>query len=293
MAFQKLLCPIDFSAGSQHALRVATRMALDGDAELVIAHAWSLPARAFADDYPIPDDLLQRMIDDQKRGLAAAVDEVASRGVRRISPRLLHGVAWDQIVQAVRDDPAIDLIIMGTHGRSGLKRVLLGSVTERVIRHAPCSVLATRATGGLGEFRNVLCPIDFSDDSKHAIARAGELTASGGSITLLHVIEPAVTFSGLSMAENRLHEVDQRATHELATWAAMASKASVSVETELRIGSSGGEILDVLDGDPTFDLVVMGSHGRTGVQRMLLGSVAEKVLRHAACPVLIVRARRP
>jgi nucleotide-binding universal stress UspA family protein len=293
MPFRKLLCPVDFSPGSRHALQVAARMAREADAELVLVHAWYLPAQAFGADTPIPADLFQEVVDDEQRGLAAATSDATGLGAPRVTSRLLHGVPWDQIVEATREDPAIDLIVMGTHGRSGFAGVLLGSVAEQVIRHAPCSVLAARAPGGVQPFRKVLCPIDFSDDSRRALERAAELAAPGGAgITLLHVVEPAITFSNLPMAENNLQSVDRRATHELARWASeLETKVSVPVRTEIRIGRPGVQTLTVLDRDPTFDLVVMGSHGRTGIRRVLLGSVAEKVLRHAACPVLVVRSR--
>ncbi|HEX8106515.1 MAG TPA: universal stress protein [Kofleriaceae bacterium] len=293
MTFRKLLCPVDFSPGSQHALQVAARMAREADAELVLVHAWYVPTTAFGGDYPIPVDLAQEVVDGAQRDLAAARTDATRLGAPRVSSRVLRGVPWDQIVQAAREDPAIDLIVMGTHGRSGLARVLLGSVAEQVIRHAPCSVLAARAPGGVQPFRKVLCPIDFSEDSRHALDRAAELAArTGAGITLLHVIEPAATFSNLPMADNNLQAIDRRATHELARWASeLENKVSIPVNTEIRIGRPGVQTLAVLDADPAFDLVVMGSHGRTGIRRVLLGSVAEKVLRHAACPVLIVRSR--
>jgi nucleotide-binding universal stress UspA family protein len=294
MPFRKLLCPVDFSPGSQHALEVAARMAREADGELVVAHAWHLPVAAFGADYSVPPELFQEVVDDVQRGLAAATADATRFGAPRVSSRLLHGVAWDQIVAATRDDPAIDLIVMGTHGRSGLARVLLGSVVEQVIRHAPCSVLAARGPGGLQPFRKVLCPIDFSEDSRRALAYAAELTAPGGAgITLLHVVEPAITFSNLPMAEDNLQSLDRRATHELVRWASeLETKVAVPVATEIRIGRPGVQTLTTLDADPTFDLVIVGSHGRTGIRRVLLGSVAEQVLRHAACPVLVARARR-
>ena len=124
--------------------------------------------------------------------------------------------------------------------------------------------------------------------------RAAELAAPGGAgIALLHVIEPAIALGNPPMGESNLPAVDRRATDELARWAAdLEKRVSVPVRTEIRIGRPGVQTLDVLDADPTYDLVIMGSHGRTGIKRVLLGSVAEKVLRHAACPVLIVRSPR-
>jgi nucleotide-binding universal stress UspA family protein len=293
MAFKKLLCPIDFSPGSQQALTVATGIAREASAELVIAHAWYLPARAFAGEYPIPDHMIQQMLDQAGRALDDATKRVAAAGLPRVTSRLLRGVPWDQITQAARADPAIDTIVMGTHGRSGVARVFLGSVTEQVIRHAPCSVLAVREPGATLPFRNILCPIDFSDDSRHAIERAAALARAGTSgIKLLHVIEPALTYSDLSMGENHLAALDHRATHELVGWASdLGNKVSVPVTAAIEMGRPGARILAVLEADPAIDLVIMGSHGRTGIKRMLLGSVAEKVLRHATCPVLIERTR--
>ena len=268
-------------------------MAREVGAELVLVHAWYVPPATFGGDYPMPTDLVQEIVDGAQRGLAAATNDAIRLGAPRVTSRVLHGVPWDQIVEIAREDPAVDLIVMGTHGRSGLARVLLGSVAEQVIRHAPCSVLAARAPGGLEPFRKVLCPIDFSDDSRHALERAAELAAPGGAgIVLLHVIEPAVVLSNPPMGENNLPAMDRRVTHELARWASdLEKRVSVPVSTEIRIGRPGVQTLGVLDADPTFDLVIMGSHGRTGIRRVLLGSVAEKVLRHAACPVLIARSR--
>lgn len=293
MAFKKLLCPIDFSPGSQQALTVATDIARETGAELVIVHAWYLPARAFAGEYPIPEHMIQKMLDEAGRALDDATRRVAELGLPRVSSRLLRGVPWDQITQAARDDSAIDAIVMGTHGRSGVARVFLGSMTEQVIRHAPCSVLAIREQGATLPFRNILCPIDFSDDSLASIERAAELAAQGATgIKLLHVIEPVLTYSELSMGENHLAAFGHKVTRELAGWASdLASKVTVPVTTAMEVGRPGARILATLDADPTIDLVIMGSHGRTGIKRVLLGSVAEKVLRHAACPVLIERPR--
>jgi nucleotide-binding universal stress UspA family protein len=291
MAFRKILCPTDFSAEAQQAMAVAARIARETSAELEIAHVWDLPPRAFSSEYGVPDELIKEVVDDAGRALDAATRDVAALGVLRVTSRLLRGVPWDQIVQAARADAAIDVIIMSTHGRTGLSRVFLGSVTEQVIRHAPCCVLGIRQQGARLPFRNILCPIDFSEDSRHAVLRAADLVGSDGRIKLLHVIEPAITASGVSIGVNQRVETDRRVTQELASWASdLAQKASLPVTTAVEIGRPGARILATLDADPTIDLVIMGSHGRTGIQRILLGSVAEKVLRHAACPVLIERS---
>jgi nucleotide-binding universal stress UspA family protein len=89
-----------------------------------------------------------------------------------------------------------------------------------------------------------------------------------------------------------LRDIEERSAHVLADWAAkLSSRVSVPVTTELRIGSPAAQVLAILDRDPTFDLVVIGSHGRTGLRRALIGSVAEQVTRHAARPVFVARGR--
>lgn len=295
MPFKKILCPTDFSTGSQHALQVAVRLAASHGAELVLVHAWhmSLTALAGAGETLFPADIIQQMIAEQERGLAAAHREAVKLGAPRVSSRFLTGVPWDQIVETLSADPAFDLAVMGTHGRTGLGRVLLGSVTEKVVRHAPCSVLAVRPHGEANVFKHILCPVDFSDDSRTALERAAELSApTGAQITLLNVIEPPVTYSGEPPVSDYLGDIEKGSTQLLAEWASnLSSRLAVPVTTEIRIGNAGGQTLAYLHAHPELDLVVVGSHGRTGIRRALLGSVAEKIVRHAACPVLVARGR--
>jgi len=292
MSLQKILCPIDLSAGSGRAMAVAARIAGEADAELVLLHAWQVPAGIFPMEQPIPAELLQRMNDEAQRGLEAAVREAATLGARRVTPALRHGIPWMSIVDTL-EDPAFDLVVIGTHGRTGLARILLGSVAEKVVRHAPCPVLAIRPAGEPKPFTHALCPTDFSEDSRRAIDFAAELVRPGGAgITLLHVIEAPVSYSGELPDPDLIRELDRRSADQLEAWAArLRSMSSIPVTTQSRVGWPGAEILAAVDHDPSIDLVVMGSHGRTGIKRVLLGSVAEKVVRHARCPVCVARER--
>jgi nucleotide-binding universal stress UspA family protein len=293
MTFQKILCPVDFSPGSQHAMHLAVRMAIESDAELVLAYVWHLPALAYTEDLAFPADTIQQMIEDDERGLAAALAEASRLGARRVTTKFLTGVPWNEIVETLRGDAGFGLVVMGTHGRTGFSRILLGSVTEKVIRHSPCSVLSVPALSQISTFGHVLCPVDFSESSRHAVALAAELAAPGGSgITLLHVVEVPVTYSGEPPIKRFIDDLDRGAARLLEEWARdLKAKVSVPVTTRSRIGSPGAQTLAVLDDDQTFDLVVVGSHGRTGLRRVLLGSVAEKIVRHAPRPVLVARAR--
>ena len=291
--FQKILCSVDFSPGSQLALRAAIRLANEAGAELVLAHVWHLPVLVFADEPPIPPDTAGLLEEEARRGLDEAVKTAAELGARRVSSRFLTGAPWDQIVETARTDPAFDLIVMGSHGRTGVLRFLLGSVAEKVVRHAPCSVLVARAPGATSPFRQVLCPLDFSAGSRVAADLAAELAVpGGGGITLLHVLEPPVAYAGEALPRDFLESLDRRTTQRLESWAShVRTRCRVPVATRIRIGSPGAETLAVLEDDRRFDLVVVGSHGRTGLRRVLLGSAAEKLVRHAPCSVLVARSR--
>lgn len=290
MALHKLICAVDFSPTSDNALRVASQIARDAGAPLVVAHVWRISADAVAFDVPISDDAFERARRKDEAALQAACALARRLGAPDVTSVMLDGVPWDRVVQLAKDDPGVDLIVVGTHGRSGLSRWLLGSVAEQVIRHAPCSILAVRHSSDTRRFRHVLCPIDFSDDSRRAVRQAQDLVAPDGRVTLLHVAEPGFGAGDLPLLEDEQHEIERRAASELARWAEDLQRAApAEVATELRVGGPAGQILHVLASDPDVDLVVMGSHGRTGIPRVLLGSVAEKVLRHATCPVLVVR----
>ncbi len=296
MTFTKIFCPIDFSAGSQHAARVAIRIAKESGAELVLAHAWYIPATAYSLEAPLPGDFIQGIVDDSQHRLDAAVKEAIDAGARHTTGVLLTGLPWTQLV-AQLEKHAYDLCVIGTHGRTGLARVLLGSVAEKVVRHAPCPVLAIRPDGEPSPFRHALVPTDFSESAAHALDLAATLVEPGGSITLLHVIEAPVAWTGEvplgePPASDLLGAIDYQARrifdNEVARFRRMST---LPITARSRVGYAGAQTLSVIDADPTIDLVVMGSHGRTGIKRVLLGSVAEKVVRHARCPVLVARKR--
>jgi nucleotide-binding universal stress UspA family protein len=294
MSATKILCPIDFSAGSQQAMRTAIRLANESDAELVLVHAWYLPTTAYSHMYRLSPELIQQLTDEAERGLDEKTREAAKLGAKRVTSKLLTGNPWQMIVEVLEQDHAFDLVVMGSHGRSAIARIVLGSVAQNVVRHAPCSVLVVPPDSEPKPFNHVLCPIDFSESSQHAIDLAIDLAVghARSGITLLHVIELPVRFSGELAISDFAQDLDKVSAKLLEDWASnLRSKVKVPVVTRTRIGSPGAQTLAVLDDDPTFDLVIMGSHGRTGIRRVLLGSVAEKVVRHAKRPVLVARKR--
>lgn len=291
MTFHKILCPTDFSPGSEQALSVATRLASPEGCELVVVHAWYLPPSAYSLEYAFPPAVTQEIMSDAQGRIDAAVQVARANGARRVSGQLVSGVPWMKIVEAL-DNQAFDLCVVGTRGRTGLGRVLLGSVAEQVVRHAPCSVLAVHPDGEPRPFKNVLVPTDFSASAEHALELAGMMVASEGAVTLLHVIELPVAYSGKLPVVGIERELARQASEWLdAAAKKLQTRTQARVETLYRIGYPGAQTLAAIEDDRTIDLVVMGSHGRTGIKRALMGSVAEKVVRHARCPVLVARRR--
>lgn len=294
MSFRKILCAIDFSETSTEALRVAVRLALEHGSELVIAHAWYLDPTAFAGEYFYPATLIDELSADAKRALADAVKQAESWGATRVTSQLLDGPPWQQIVGLAERTPAIDLIVAGTRGRTGLARMFLGSVCEMILRHAPCSVLAIPAGASAAPFSRLLCPIDFSESSRHALELGASLVKGpAASVTLFHVVEPPrIAAHEVPVVEATAKQV-AAAHDELERWAAtLTAKRSIPTTCLVRVGRSTLEIQNVLEQVPVFDLLAMGSHGRTGIRRLVLGSVAEKTVRHAQRAVLVARESR-
>jgi nucleotide-binding universal stress UspA family protein len=144
MGFHKILCPVDFSAGSREAFVKAAELARESNASLVLAYVSETSAWTAMTGFQLVPDVIQKIADSEEAELAKWRAHAKELGAKEVSTRLLTGTPWDQIVTAARDDRAIDLIVMGTHGRTGLKHALLGSVAEKTVRHAPCPVLVVR-----------------------------------------------------------------------------------------------------------------------------------------------------
>lgn len=144
MAFRKIVVGVDFSPVSHAAMRKAAQLAAETDAELTIAHVWEIPIYAVGEGAAFPAPVLEDVISASQRLLETWQAEARSLGARTVATMLRNGAPWHELVELVRGDPSYDLIVVGTHGRTGIKHVLLGSVAERVARHAPCAVLVVR-----------------------------------------------------------------------------------------------------------------------------------------------------
>lgn len=140
----KILCAVDFSDGAREALRAAVELARHASATLVLAHVIEPPLWNREPSVHLPGDQRGDELAAARAELAAWCDEARALGAREVVSKLPAGAAWDRLVALAREDPAIRLIVTGTHGRTGVSRAVIGSTAERVVRHAPCSVLVVR-----------------------------------------------------------------------------------------------------------------------------------------------------
>ena len=284
MTLRTILHPTDCSDSAARALEVAARFATTSRATLLILHAELVhdhdarEADAALDEYVASGRRLMRSLSD---GGAPPLEVIRTRAV----------LAHEAILEAATDQHA-DLVVMGTHGRRGLSRLLLGSNAERVLRQAPCHVVTVRADASLpagATFRKLLVPVDFSEYARRGLDGAMALAADGGStIHAIHVIEPpgpAMYFA--DSVANRLelvHGPRARASERLRAWAGAAE----GVECVVTEGHPAVEIARVAD-ERKVDLIVMSTKGATGAEWLLVGSVTERVCRMANVPVLAVR----
>ena len=140
--FKNIVCPVDFSTCSRHALAVAVELAKSSDAVLTLVHVWHVPSYGIADTVG-SGTMIQELAEDAQRSLGDWEAGARGDGVKHVASKLMSGAPWSDVVRIATELQA-DLIVMGTHGRTGLAHVLIGSVAERVVQHAACAVLVVR-----------------------------------------------------------------------------------------------------------------------------------------------------
>lgn len=297
-SIEKILFPTDFSASAEQAAGHAQYLARRFGAELHIIHAVVLhgddPANPVY-EFPDPDELYRLAEEAAERRLGALAADAGEVPVYRAHRR---GVAPATVILEYAADVGIDLIVMGTHGRRGLGRLVLGSVAEEVVRLASCPVMTLREQEEprpVEAIDSILVPIDFSEPSKEALAAAVALAEAYDSrLQLLHVVQPVVYpqvyFPGSTAAVTADYAAINRYAREgLDEIAAEIEGFSGSVSTHVVEGYPATTITDFA-GDHDSDLIVISTHGHTGIAHLLLGSVAEKVVRLARAPVFVVKS---
>jgi nucleotide-binding universal stress UspA family protein len=298
---KRILCPIDFSEFSRHAFDRSIAIARGRGASVSAIHVAPFRPATFSPDIGARG-VDAFMLTDAER---ARLNEDLGRF---LAPATVSGVpvTWDVFeapsvhaeIVAQADRLGADLIVMGTHGRSGWQRLLMGSVTEKVLRTARPPVLTVGgherdAAGGDFSFKHIVCAIDFSECSLAALRYAASLAEpAGASVTALYVSEwapmgydpligPPTDLAGYRLAAEAVGREHLRQV--------IAESGCRNIEEVVGSGKPYHEILRVAE-EHGADLIVLGMHGRNPLHKMFFGSTAEPVVRRSHCPVLTVRS---
>ena len=279
--YRKILVAVDGSETSRNAFREACRMAREEGASLTAATA----VPVFQEQYEVLSvDKATKALKDEGEKVLASINRIAGEEKMPVRLRMEEGNPFEAI-RDLADGNGYDLVVMGRRGMKRLERALMGSVTARVIGHTGKDVLVAPRDTSIGWGR-VLLPTEGSKCSEAAVSRAIDIAKSyGGQLTALSVVDVNEEFQ--TSAPEAVEKLVLQAKKVLDDVKKKAEAAGVNVETSLK----EGEAFEAITGtarEKGASVIVMGSHGRTGLKRLLMGSVTEKVIGHAPCPVLVV-----
>jgi nucleotide-binding universal stress UspA family protein len=295
--FRTILFAADFSERSKEAFRIACALADETQTRLIVLHV--VEHTPIAEQQVVVGELGSPIV--YSEGGPGRHDALKDRLREYYIPahpidlayHVRDGVASAELL-GMANELGADLIALGTHGRRGLRRLLAGSVAEAVLRGARCAVLALHSSELAGQsegFRVILHPTDFSDCSASALQVARYLArAHGAQLLIIHVAPIEVLINettAVAMDPQAYRDALRQMRDELD-----GPDLKFPVKTQLKEGDAVGEILATAQ-EAGCDLIVMGTSGRTGLGRLLMGSAAEGVLRGARCPVLAVKKPIP
>ncbi len=295
-----ILVPTDFSDAAEHALLYAASLGERYGATIHVTHVVTLHDVDRTDDTNFPD--MTPFLDKADSAARQALDAGAEHGGEAeatVVKEVLRSVnAYEAIIEYARDK-AIDLIVIAMRGRSRLSYMLLGSVTERVIRYAPCPVLVVEkgdrdfvdpTSGAVGLHKAVVAH-DLSDRAQRALAYAVErLAPYAPELHLTHVVEsdvpPAYAKIGVKSTFEAIPDLERRLALELKERAAEVVPADWTVVCHVSEGKVHKQVTGYA-ADQQADLLVVGTESRRTLAERLVGGTAEQIVRHAPCPTLI------
>jgi nucleotide-binding universal stress UspA family protein len=297
--FKKILVPLDGSKLAERALHSAITLAQHAGGEVillsipVLKHLFVVDGAAYG--MLLPNDSLVNSRKELTEYLEAVKEKLPYNDFA-LHTRVVDGDEASVIVEtAVTEN--VDLIIMSTHGYSGLTRWMLGSVTEKVLRSTPCPVMAVRSGAPIA---NILITLDGSELAEHSLSPGLEMARLvDGKATLLrveHGLGPHISTFGqfhqpipetLANEDDFTRQLYQAAKVYLQNLVDKHKRTGLSIEKAVIFAPAANGILDFAE-DQAIDLIVMTTHGRTGLAHWVYGSVTEKVMRGAHCAVLII-----
>lgn len=299
MELKRILHPTDFSVSARPAFERAVILCERTGAELHLLHVTetlgSDPIRGAFDARLDEESFYARMYNRADEEMQALSGEAEARGLR-VKRVHSHGTTPADVILDYAKEQALDLIVVGTHGRRGFRRMLAGSVAMEVVRRARAPVMTVSARSKKAAdatFGRILVPVDFSSHARTALGCARSLAMSLGSeLHVLHVIErpvfPAFYEASVEMMYGNMEGMLDEARSELRHVIATIDELDVPTTIEVVHGNAVESILEVATAKRS-DLIVLSTHGLTGIPRFFLGSVSERIIRTSSIPTLRIR----
>jgi len=282
--YNNIVVGFDESATSLNALSEVAHRVKDNGSHIKLVHA----VYHDSDEFDVTRGQLDERLEVGRKFCTKTAEEYnADLGVN-IETIVCEGAPEDVIVEVAGSTKA-DMIAMGTRGRKGLRKLLLGSVTAGVIEKSPCDVLVVNnaCKGCSGGYKHILVAYDGSEHSNKALARAVSL-AGKNEVTVLYVIPRYQEMIGFFKSDSVKDAMYEEAGRILEEAKKSAGGNGHTLGTVIQEGHAAEKITEMA-GKLGSDLVVMGSHGWTGVDKAILGSTTERVVLSSSCPVLVVR----
>lgn len=293
MSFKKILVPVDFSEFSDKAAEYALFLAEKYRAHITLLHVIILFQEDFDEEEQLKayEKTIQKKEKEREKQMESHSKTAKKRGVE-VNSVLLRGFSIPNSILDYISDKDYDLVVMGTHGHTGFKKLLLGSVTDKVMRESPIPVLTIHKDYNKIEIKEILVPVDLSEYSHITINRGKELAREfNAKLEFLHVVETEAhpEFYNISF-EPILKENPKLADHITESMIKATGIPKDQATYAVKEGKVYKEIKKYADYSQ-IDLIIMGTHGRGDLEDFLLGSSSERVVRIASCPVLTVREK--
>ncbi len=286
ITIKTILCPVDFFPASDAAVTYAAGLAANYGAKLRLLHVIA-PLVPTTYEFPMHTiDIMKSLKETSTEGLRK-LEAVAREAGVDVEVELRSGDVYDEIKRAIEVIKP-ELLVMGTHGRRGVERWFMGSTTEKLLRHSPVPLVTITANGDRPmtrpQFRRILVTTDFFEGTHDALAYAFSVAQENESrVTLLHVLHDVAADLSGKYREPLIKGVEK----QLADLVPSEARNWCDVVTMVETGVPYRIILRTLE-DEKIDLLVMNIHGKGMLDRALLGSNAERVVRAATCPVMLI-----
>ncbi|MDA8099301.1 MAG: universal stress protein [Nitrospiraceae bacterium] len=286
--YKTIVVGYDESESSKAALKEASLRVKRNQGKLYLVHAVYFDQEEFA---ILPAQMEQRFSVGEKICKTVKTDLQKDYGLNGSVESLVCEGEPPAVISDIARGKQADLIAVGTYGRKGIKRLIMGSVTSQLINEAPCDVLVVKrpCSACTGSYVSVLVPYDGSDSSKKALRRAGMMAKEEGSrITVLYVVpryeEMIEFFRTDSIRKSMMAEAEKVIAGALK----IADEDGFAIGTIIREGHAADEVLATAAKQEN-DLIAMGSHGWTGMNKAIMGSTTTRVISSAVCPILVVK----